>query len=299
MNTDDLIATYAIYGDIKFCLRHDGLGGIRRRDALPTLHDHAYYELHIVREGDCTFWLPDGQLSVFAGQFLLIAPKTEHYSYLPQNEGFANSVLTFTVERIDGDPPLFDDFCRYAAAYSLTPTMASPSLCSLVGAFCNSFGDGVRDRLMRQRQASEIVFLLLEALGLPEQSKPAIRPDEKRPADPGAQLEWMVDRPDMSLTAVARALGYSERQTARLIHDRFGMSLTELRNHRRLETVRKLLIERPTMSLYDICTVSGFRSHSAFHQAFKKEYGCTPAVYRAAQLQRINEQERTDSDETR
>ncbi len=270
----------AEYGDIRFCLRYAVASDPLFPASKPRLHDHLSYELHLAHRGACVFWLPDGQITLFGGNFLLIPPHKEHYSYIPQDRDFCNSVLTFTVEQIQGEPKLFDTFLRLADTRTITPLAATPPFSAVVQSFCTEPADTVRNRLERKRLTSEIAFHLLDLLGVIRET-PDNRPITNDEVQSIARLENLADQMDVSLQEIADALGYSPRQTSRLIRERFGMTLTQLRNHRRLETAKRLLTECPDKSLQEICTDAGFMNSSLFHRIFKKEYGCTPGEYRA------------------
>lgn len=85
------------------------------------------------------------------------------------------------------------------------------------------------------------------------------------------------------LGEVARHLGVSIRTLQRRLRDHrttFQATVSEVR----LTLATSYLSERD-LALSEIAFVLGFSEPSAFHRAFKRAFGCTPAEYRARQTQ--------------
>ena len=59
-----------------------------------------------------------------------------------------------------------------------------------------------------------------------------------------------------------------------------GTSVPEFIRECRLEHARKLMVERPDMTLVEIATASGFVHASTFTVDFKNKYGVSPTKYR-------------------
>ena len=59
-----------------------------------------------------------------------------------------------------------------------------------------------------------------------------------------------------------------------------GTSVPEFIRECRLEPARKLMVERPDMTLVEIATASGFVHASTFTVDFKNKYGVSPTKYR-------------------
>jgi AraC-like DNA-binding protein len=119
-----------------------------------------------------------------------------------------------------------------------------------------------------------------------------------------AALESLAER---KLTRITREGGHAERLKEYLVAHppsdwpnmetiarRFDMSVRSLR--RRLEkegvsfagllddvraTVAKRMLDEPRRSIYETAYAMGFSDPSAFHRAFKRWTGVTPAQYRA------------------
>jgi AraC-like DNA-binding protein len=86
---------------------------------------------------------------------------------------------------------------------------------------------------------------------------------------------------DFSLGRLARRLGLSERQTARLVRAETGRSFRELKTATRLERAQKLLVSSE-LPILEVALRAGWNSASQFHEAFRSSVGVSPARYRAA-----------------
>lgn len=114
---------------------------------------------------------------------------------------------------------------------------------------------------------------------------------DDRPDVPGqlAEVEAMVRRfvrdhaadPNLTGTAVARALGWSLRQI-QLALQRVGTTPRELIREERLRLVRDRLLctECEHMTITDLAYSAGFSSASALSTAFRRRYGVSPREMR-------------------
>ena len=103
------------------------------------------------------------------------------------------------------------------------------------------------------------------------------------------QIQIIVDEIDRSikncddealtLSALARRLGYSEYHTTRKFREISGMQLRDYLRRRKL-AFALIAVRDTNKSILDIALDHGFSSHAAFTRAFKDVYGVTPAAYR-------------------
>lgn len=84
---------------------------------------------------------------------------------------------------------------------------------------------------------------------------------------------------DLNLTEIARYLQLSESYTSRIFNREMGMNIPAYINQVRLERARELL-RYSNKKIYEIAMEVGYLSTTAFHVAFKKQTGITPAEYR-------------------
>lgn len=84
---------------------------------------------------------------------------------------------------------------------------------------------------------------------------------------------------DLTLTLLARQLGYSEYHLSRKFREISGMSFRDYLSRRRLAlSVRRL--RETDDSILSIALDYGFSSHAAYTRAFRASYGISPRQYR-------------------
>ena len=103
------------------------------------------------------------------------------------------------------------------------------------------------------------------------------------------QIQLMVDEIDegikcrrdeaLTLSRLARRLGYSEFYIARKFREVAGMSFRDYLRRRRL-ALALVEVRESDRGILDIAFDYGFSSHEAFTRAFKRLYGITPSAYR-------------------
>lgn len=85
----------------------------------------------------------------------------------------------------------------------------------------------------------------------------------------------------LGLPALASKMGYSERHLRRLYTARWGVSLIEAAQVRRLHLAKQLLQDSP-LAVADIAMASGFGSVRRFNTAVKDRWGVSPSLFRKA-----------------
>jgi AraC-like DNA-binding protein len=83
----------------------------------------------------------------------------------------------------------------------------------------------------------------------------------------------------LPMSEAARALGMSERSLRRRLSDE-GASYSQLVEHSQIELACNML-ENPAKTIKEVAHETGFAAQSAFHRAFKRWKGTSPAQYRA------------------
>ena len=83
----------------------------------------------------------------------------------------------------------------------------------------------------------------------------------------------------ITLTDLADYMGLSESYSSRLFNKEVGMNMSSYINEIRVEKAKELLTHSDE-KIYGIAEKIGYASTTAFHVAFKKKTGMTPAEYR-------------------
>lgn len=84
----------------------------------------------------------------------------------------------------------------------------------------------------------------------------------------------------ITLSTIAKTLGYNPNYLSQRIGDLFGINLCSLISNIRADKAKYLLIETKKTGL-EICYECGFGSERSFHRQFKEITGSTPKEYRA------------------
>lgn len=87
--------------------------------------------------------------------------------------------------------------------------------------------------------------------------------------------------PKLNLAAIADALGYTRNQISYVINHRIGCSFYDFVNrHRVNHSIKRMEEAGPEFSVVKAAVEAGFNTISGFYNAFKKQTGATPSVYR-------------------
>ncbi|MEJ0086996.1 MAG: helix-turn-helix domain-containing protein [Pseudomonadota bacterium] len=139
------------------------------------------------------------------------------------------------------------------------------------------------------------LYLLLRQFSPRQESAPPRAPDSYAKSPLGApirqrirrKLEAMLHeqaiykRSDLSLQALATELRESPHYVSQVINQELDTSFYELINRYRIEHAKRRLREAPEETVLSIAMDVGFNSKSAFHAAFRRCTGTTPARFRS------------------
>ena len=93
--------------------------------------------------------------------------------------------------------------------------------------------------------------------------------------------ERLHTREDLTRRELAQAMGISEHQLSEFLSRHLETRFYTLINHYRIQEAQELLVRHPDQKILAVALEAGFRSPSAFYNAFKKETGLSPGQYRA------------------
>lgn len=126
---------------------------------------------------------------------------------------------------------------------------------------------------------------LVEALGVAITAlvSPVIPEEAPKGADEvlAVILQDIAARPERaSLSALARRYSYSTTYLSELIHERCGMTFTELVAKQRMERAA-MLLRATQLPVREVAQQVGYSGTSNFYRAFRAQYGCGSAECRA------------------
>ena len=261
--------------------------GINRNPVIPIdspetpllIHDHFYYELHLMTAEQTGFVIGDGRIPLECGSLLVIPPHTAHYPF-PENESAQELVFAVTMNITDGEAGFFSYFLSSLQEIACRAYPLSEPLFQQMCAFHAGFDTtGLRAICEQKMRAHAVLLALFDQINgfnavLPPPEKHA-RDEEKR-----VILEFLINDAQCPISVIAERLGYSVRHTARMIRSLYGRSLAELRCASCLSTAKQLLLQVPRLSMEEIARMAGFRDAEAMRRAFQREKGITPTAYR-------------------
>ena len=94
-------------------------------------------------------------------------------------------------------------------------------------------------------------------------------------------LDWIATNkpyvnPDFQLMDLRAVLPMNRTYLSHFIHESFGCSFYQFVNRYRIEEAKRLLREKPDITIEEVATRSGFSSRSSFTQSFTREIGISP-----------------------
>ena len=130
------------------------------------------------------------------------------------------------------------------------------------------------------KRISDSYDLLLSLEKLLRHVKPGL-PELKREGTAGEMTTWLEEHfsEDISLADFAEAFGYSRQHISTLFHDMTGNAFSDYLRKLRLMEAQRLLVTTG-LNVTEVSERSGFPNPKAFHTAFAKSFGMTPANYR-------------------
>ncbi|MCE9614062.1 MAG: AraC family transcriptional regulator [Lentisphaerae bacterium] len=248
----------------------------RRHSPPRHLHHHTELELNLVISGEGTYLLENRKYALRRCTLFWLFPDQDHL-LLEASENFEMWILVFR-------PELVDRSCA-------TPATAILRESNPPGEFSKVLAEAQVRRLAQlfaeihdaatapDRLNAGLAYALLAAWAAHQSA--ARMPDRTaiHPAIERAVNLMRFETTPMNLDALARHVGLSPSRLSRVFHDQMGMSLTDFRNHQRLERFLSLAARPGRRKLLTNALDAGFGSYPQFHRVFKRHMGCTPRAY--------------------
>jgi AraC-like DNA-binding protein len=252
--------------------RHDLSGPTRRSllsGELVDWHDHAVNQLCFPLRGVLEISTPLGAWIVPPHRAAWIPAGVAHAHRAHGPTEMRTLVFAQTVNPLSLNRP--------------TVLAADPLLREVIAALCEGQGpDGSpaepAGHALDARQRRHLELVALDRLRRVEElpfSLPAPRDDRLRALAGILAAEPADERP---LPELGRCVGASERTLSRLFRTELGMSFPQWRGQLRLQ--RALTLLAAGRSVTAVAGDCGFRSPSAFIDAFRRAFGTTPGRYR-------------------
>ena len=101
-------------------------------------------------------------------------------------------------------------------------------------------------------------------------------------------MSLLLTDPSRDLTALAQAIRLSPSQLSRLFKRQVGMSISDYRNHVRLEAFLRLRPQSKQKALFQVAKEAGFGSYAQFNRVFRREMGCSPEEYFRSKRKKVS-----------
>ena len=253
----------------------------RHRQSSP--HFHSYYELYLMQEGGCRFFLLDTTYELKGGEFILVPPEAFH-------------IVSYDLPGCKG---LHDRYALYFDTAKISESLR-PFLAPISGA------DGLRHFRIQADRIPEVyaqLNMLLEMYRLNnpygEQMLDYLFPafllflaHNSGPAEASAITDHSAAEIEivthyiarhyaqpLSLSQAADLAGFTPTYFSRKFKETVGIGFRDYQNHIRLrESARLLLSTR--LSIQEISSRCGFTGSNYFGDVFRSAFGVSPRTYR-------------------
>ncbi len=190
---------------------------------VPIQHGHAFYEIHMVKNGPLTYHLSDTVLSVKSGEALLIPPHTLHGTCADIDDRVP---VAFSLKKAESGDRYYDVFKAALDAYALRPFPLTDHQNGEVLMRKELYGS-FAGKLRLQEAAASFLCHLFTRLA----SDCTVSADADR--DALLIIDEYIYRQHCTLDEIAAATNYSKRHISRLIKQQYGTSLSKLRRQNR------------------------------------------------------------------
>ncbi len=234
-------------------------------------HNHTYFEIHYVAEGNMVYEVDDTSVDVLAGQYILITPRQLH-RVIVHSDDYVKFSLAFEV---DMKSELYDVFNNKGKkCFDITPDLVRgfnfvTRQAERRGAYCE---------LIIKKRLNEMVYLIAEQLAKGKTSKlcKVFADDRLLKAK-----KYIEDNSHVffSCNEVAQYCGISTKQLGRLFQKYRNESLLEFIHVQKISDARRMLINTDELQ-ETISRELGFSSVHYFNKFFLHEVGMTPDDYR-------------------
>ncbi len=287
----DISRTNMDFGDALFTIHHFRWHNASQSDKAVVSHSHQYYELHLVVRGGGMIDFGGKSVVLSPGEAVIIGPGREHLPIQITGDGAENLTLAFSVRQIPGEAGAFAYFTGTLLALTeeltvFTPPAALTADLRLISRMSET--GSLRDYCYVKTVCCRAVFLLFDHINRfrTEKQSRSDRPVRQAAAAEstdlesiGILLENLLNEPGIPLSQIARRLGFSERQTQRLIRRQYGKSFRDVRQDMQFSTACRIMRESPSLSPKEVSVRAGFSSPESMNRLFLRRCGCLPEEY--------------------
>lgn len=238
-------------------------------------HNHASYELHIILSGQCSLFINNAELTLQAGQGIVIAPDVFHAP-----DSVTQPFCRFSLSFVPDETLLFREIPALNSFFLFSADEALRNLCSEIFEETRK-GDSIFHKELLSNQLAQVMLRVFRTMRENASDIQSAVPHPKQFEDMAIIDNFFANTPPKLRTKenLATLLHCSERQVLRKIHALYGLSFQKKQMLSRIDTAQHLL--RVTdKSVEEICTLVGYSDTPTFYNAFKLYSGTTPVKFR-------------------
>lgn len=255
-----------------------------------TAHFHAYFEAHLIKEGNLSLMCGDNEIYLKSGDICLFCPNVSHYTFFHKGE-IQKYSFCFSVFKNNQTENVKKDFSEFNFLTSMLSGINNYIVFSNQEIFkqleyVQKLNPLDKTNLHRYQAYFSVLFIELE-----KEINKVLLFDEKKTTVKN-ESEYFVKQKmiietffydnyanKVSVSDLAQKLFLSTCQTNRIVKKIFGLNFKEVLVKQRIENAC-MLLRKEKISLEDIAIKCGYQSYNGFLLAFKKSVGKTPEEYR-------------------
>ncbi|MBW5447927.1 helix-turn-helix domain-containing protein [Cohnella sp. CFH 77786] len=238
-----------------------------------------YFLLHHVTSGCGIFRLEDFEARLGAGDTFLIPPN-QLASYVSDEEDpWQYRWVAFT----GASAAAMVESAGLGSGRPVVSTGASGEPAERCRTIYETFL--ARNRSASLEAAGHLLLLLASLQERTEEEVPApLRPSSHSEELVGQIIDYLSAQyaEPVTIEGMAEALGYNRAYLSRLFKARTGLSPATFLTRHRVDRGRRLLRERPELTIEQVASSVGFQDPLYFSKQFKRWHGQSPTDYRAA-----------------
>lgn len=204
---------------------------------IPYLHSHCYYEFHFLTGSNFICSLKDQDIKLEPYEFLILPPDLLHYTNKAITKSLSEKLYTLsvTVDKISGAESFYDTILSILDQHILTPLPYPKHLEKSLICLCQTeLYKHFAGILQLKAAAAEFISWLFGQL-LTEKI-----PIKQSIGNNMFLIDNMINRYNITLDEMAAATNYSKRHIARLIQQRYGCNLSELRKQKKIQKLPEI-----------------------------------------------------------
>ncbi len=251
-------------------------------DSVCVRHNHSFFELHLIKEGETGVKLDDGGFTARAGEFYLNAPGVYHEQFTGKDRAI-EYCLGFSVVR---DKNIGTESAALFGILNETPCSLFKDTQGVTDLFDTALEEAYSKRLGFYNKIRDIASLIVVNTAQSMCEKQPAEYEVPLKSSKGdyryAQIEkFITDNITTPITVrqLADFIRLSEKQVTRIVRKNAGIGAKDLIIRSKIRKAKEM-IKNTSFAINEISEALGFSSEFYFSQYFKRYNGCPPSYLR-------------------